>query len=460
MSRIIKVNDAFDNLPFTPYQIGVCLLCFVIVFLDGFDLTVIGVAVPKIAEALNVKPVEIGAALSIGQFGPMVGAVILGMVADRFGRKKTIFASALIFGFFTYMLAHITSTTDLALYRFLGGVGMGGAIPNALAFGSEYSPARSRTSTSLFMWAGMPFGSMIAAFAASWLLPNYGWQSVFIVGGIAPMIIAFAVLAFLPDSLHYLVSKGTDKSMAEARRILAKIDKDTPATADVQLTVVTQVKEKGGSVKALFTGDRLMTTIMIWLLFFTSFYLLWILFSWVPTLLKKSGATVEQYSIGFAFIHLGSFVAILVIGRLMDKFNKLTVVKYIFLGAFFAMLGFGYFSTGYPFIVVILVSILAGLFVNGGNSSLMGLASAIYPAEIRATGIGWAYGIGKIGSLFAPVVGGFYLSLNWSVFKICAVNGISALIVAIFVMILARHMKSSKTGEGAIMGSAAAPSTD
>jgi MFS transporter, AAHS family, 4-hydroxybenzoate transporter len=447
MSKSINVNEAFDNIALSPYQIGVCLLCFCIVFLDGFDLTVIGVAVPKIAEFLKVKPVEIGAALSIGQLGPMVGAIVLGMAADRYGRKKTMFFSALVFGFFTYMLSHITSTTDLAVYRFLAGIGMGGAIPNALAFGSEYSPAKSRTSISLFMWAGMPFGAMVAAFAASYLLPNYGWQSIFIVGGIAPIIIAFFVLIFLPDSLHHLVRTGTTKSIAKARKILARIDKASPVSADIELTVVSQIKEKGGSVMALFKGDRFMTTILLWILFFESFYLLWILFSWVPTLLKKSGASVEQYSIGFAFIHLGSVVAILCIGCLMDRFNKLNVVKYIFFCAFFAMLAFGYFATGYPFAVVIVVSILAGFFVNGGNSSLMGLASAVYPAEIRSTGIGWAYGIGKIGSLFAPVVGGLYITLEWSVFKICAINGLAALVIAIFVMLLQRHMRTTASGE-------------
>lgn len=447
MNRTVNVNEAFDNLPFTPYQTWICLLCFSIVFFDGFDLTVIGVAIPKIAEHLKVSPVEIGAALSIGQLGPMIGAVVLGMIADRYGRKKTMFFSALVFGFFTYMISHITSTTDLALYRFLSGVGMGGAIPNALAFGSEYSPARSRTTMSLFMWAGMPFGAMIAAFSASYLLPNYGWESIFIVGGIAPVIIAVLVLVFLPDSLHHLVRTGTTKSIAKAREILAKVDKASPLSANIELTVVSQVKEKGLSIKALFTGDRFMTTILLWVLFFESFYLLWILFSWVPTLLKKSGASVQQYSIGFAFIHLGSVVAILCIGRCMDRFNKLNVVKYIFICAFFSMIAFGYFATGYPFAVVIVVSVLAGLFVNGGNSSLMGLASAVYPAEIRATGIGWAYGIGKIGSLFAPVVGGLYLSLEWSVFKICAINGLAALVIAAFVMILQRHMRSSATGE-------------
>lgn len=442
MEKVINVNDAFDDLPFSFYQVWVCLICFSVVFFDGFDLTVIGVTIPKIAAHLNASPSEMGLAVSAGQFGPMIGAVIIGMLADRVGRKKTMFFCALVFGFFTFMIAHISSIEELALYRFLAGLGMGGAIPNALAFGSEYAPSRSRASLSLYMWAGMPTGAMIAAFSASYLLPHYGWQSVYYIGGIAPVVIGFMILLFLPESLHHLVRNGSSQALSQARRILGKIDKNSTIDSDVTFTVPDQSKEKGGSIKALFVGDRMLTTLLIWLLFYLSFYLLWILFSWVPSLLKESGATVQQYSMGFAFIHMGSVIACFCIGRCMSKFNKLNVVKVLFVGAFIAMLAFGHFSSS-SFYIVIIVSIFTGMLVNGGNSSLMGLASAVYPSEVRATGIGWAYGIGKIGSLIAPVIGGLYLERNWSVFKICAINGSSALVIAIIVIILQRHMRNS-----------------
>jgi len=446
VEKVINVNEAFDDLPFSFYQIWVCLLCFSVVFFDGFDLTVIGVTIPKIATHLNASPAELGLAVSAGQLGPMLGAVIIGMLADRVGRKKTMFFCALVFGFFTFMISHISSVEELALYRFLAGLGMGGAIPNALAFGSEYAPSRLRASLSLYMWAGMPTGAMIAAFSASYLLPNYGWQSVYFIGGLVPVIIAFIILLFLPESLQHLVGSGSKKAMDKAYGILSRINQNLPSANNVKLTMPTTTKESKGSVKTLFTGDRMVTTLLIWLLFYLSFYLLWILFSWVPTLLKQSGATVQQYSMGFAFIHMGSVIACFCIGRCMSKFNKLNVVKYLFIGAFIAMLAFGYFSS-HSFYIVIVVSIFTGMLVNGGNSSLMGLASAVYPSEARATGIGWAYGIGKIGSLIAPVIGGLYLSRNWSVFKICAINGSSALVIAVIVIILQRYMRASASGE-------------
>lgn len=446
MEKVINVNEAFDDLPFSFYQILVCFLCFTVVFFDGFDLTVIGVTIPKMAEHLNASPAELGFAISLGQLGPMIGAIAIGMLADRVGRKKTMLLSALVFGFFTYMISHISSVPELAIYRFLAGLGMGGAIPNALAFGSEFAPSRARASLSLYMWAGMPTGAMIAAFSASYLLPHYGWQSVYYVGGLAPLGIAILIFFFLPESLHHLVRDGSEKALAKAHQIFARVDKSQTIDSGIQFSAPAVTKEKGGSVKALFAGDLKVTTLLLWLSFYLSFYLLWILFSWVPTLLKQSGATVQQYSLGFAFIHLGSVIACFCIGRCMGKYNKLNVVKFLFVGAFFAMLAFGYFSSS-VFYIVIVISIITGMLVNGGNSALMGMASAVYPSEIRATGIGWAYGLGKIGSLVAPVIGGLYLSRNWSVFKICAINGSSALIIAIVVIFLQRHMKASSSGE-------------
>ena len=442
-SKAIDVNSIFDDLPFSAYQIGICVLCFIVVFFDGFDLTVIGVAIPGMMAHLGVTPAEIGAAVSAGQLGPMVGAVILGIVADKYGRKKTMFASALVFGFFTYMTVHITSCTELGVYRFLAGLGMGGVIPNALAFGSEYAPSRLRAGLSLYMWAGMPTGAMIAAFAASYLLPHWGWTSVFYVGGLAPIVIAFLVLIILPESISHLVKSGKPE---QAKKIVRKIDKNSTLdlSADLRLEMPGEVKKSG--MKALFAGDYFKTTSLLWLLFFLSFYLLWVLFSWVPTLLKQAGATTEQFSIGFAFIHMGSVIACLCIGTLMSKFNKLNVVKYLFLGAFVAMIAFGYFASQ-AFVIVLVVSIFTGMLVNGGNSSLMGLASAVYPSEVRGSGIGCAYGIGKVGTLIAPLAGGLYLQYGWSVLKICAVNSVCAIIIFAIVGILQKHMRQSAGGE-------------
>src|SRR5271157_5437441 len=157
-SRRVSVTEVLDSSPFTSYQVLVGILCFCCTLFDGFDLTLIGLAVPKIAEYLRVKPPALGLAISAGQFGPLIGAALLGMLADRIGRKRMLVACALAFGLFTVLCVFITSVGQLALFRFIGGLAMGGAVPTAIAFGAEYAPTRSRATLATAMYAGIPLG--------------------------------------------------------------------------------------------------------------------------------------------------------------------------------------------------------------------------------------------------------------------------------------------------------------
>jgi len=431
-AKRVCVSEIFDTGKITPIQIRVFLLCLCIVFFDGFDLVVISVALPKISAFLHVGMAGLGLAVGAGQLGPLVGAMVLGTMADRFGRKRMLLISAIIFGIFTIMIATITSVEQLALYRFLSGVGLGGAIPNALAFGCEYAPSKKRATFTTIMWTGMPLGSVISGFVAAWLLPHYGWQTLFWVGGVAPLLITLAVAPFLPESLEFLVRQGTNKSAIQ--KLVAKISPKLANDPDTEL-YVNDVKREGVPVKHLFTEGRAFTTLGIWLLFFLSFYLLWVLIAWTPTLLKKSGASVQQYSVAFAMLHVGSFITALVIGRLMDRFNLYKVLVVTFLLAFVSVCAFGYLSAA-PFLVIAVMAVVTGLFVNGGNTGLLALCTTSYPTSIRGSGVGWAYGLGKVGSMLGPVVGGFLLARGWSVMRICAVNGSSALIIVAVILVM------------------------
>ena len=232
-------------------------------------------------------------AVGAGQIGPLVGAIVLGMLADRLGRKRMLFICALIFGLFTWLTSYITSVEQLAACRLLAGIGLGGAIPNALSFGCEYAPSRLRASLTTMMWAGMPIGSIIGGLSAAYLLPVFGWQSLFFVGGVAPMLIGVLVALFLPESLAFLVRQGTDT--ARIRKIVARIAPALAADETVQIYSSEQ-KLAGAPVKHLFTEGRTVGTLLLWVLFFFSFYLLWIMLSWAPTLLRQSGATIRQYT--------------------------------------------------------------------------------------------------------------------------------------------------------------------
>ena len=438
MNRTVSITEIFDTNPFSPYQVWVCFLSFCIMFLEGFDMMIIGVALPKIADFLHSKPGALGLALSAGQVGPLVGAIAGGMVADRWGRKRTLFVSAIVFGVFTLMTAYITSVQELALLRFLAGIGLGGAIPNALAFGSEWAPSRLRTTLATTMYAGVAFGSTAAGLSAAYLIPAYGWQSLFFVGGIVPIIIGLLLGILLPETLDFLVRRGKDK--AKVRRIVCRI---APALGGDEGCEFYSIEKKlpGAPVKHLFREGRAFTTIMLWLCFLASFFLLWVILAWAPTLLRKSGATPQQYGIAFAALNFGSILATLLVGRLMDKVNPFNILKVAFILAFISVVVFGLFSTR-SLVIISIICVVMGFFVIGGNSGLMGLATVSYPSDIRGSGIGWAYGVGKIGSLLAPAVGGLLLSRNWSVTQICSTNALVALFVAVIVMILHGHVKS------------------
>ncbi len=440
----VSAREVFDGSPFSPYQVWVCFLCFCVTLLDGFDLTVIGVTLPKIRESLNASPSAIGLAVGAGQLGPLVGAIVLGMIADRVGRKRMLCISALIFGVFTWMTAYITSVEQLAIMRLIAGIGLGGAVPNALAFGCEYAPSRARATLTTMMYAGMAVGSIIGGLSGAFLMPVYGWQSLFIVGGITPIGIAILIAILLPESLEFLVRQGLDN--VRIRAIVSKINPSLGGDKDVQF-YSSEEKLPGIPVKHLFTGGRAFTTVLLWILFFLSFFLLWFLLTWATTLLRKSGASVQQFSIAFACINFGSFLATITIGRLMDKFNPFRTLIFAFIVAFISVVVFG-FTAGSDFIVVAIISVLTGFFVIGGNSGLMALCTISYPLDIRASGLGWAYAVGKVGSLLAPVTGGFLQGLDWSVPKICIAHAVAALLVAVCVVILQRHVAAASSPKG------------
>jgi MFS transporter, AAHS family, 4-hydroxybenzoate transporter len=435
-SRSVSVSEVLDSSPFTSYQVLVAMLCFCCTLLDGFDLTVIGVAVPKIAEYLRVKPPALGLAMSAGQFGPLIGAALLGMLADRIGRKRMLVACALAFGLFTVLCAFITSVGQLALFRFIAGLGMGGAVPTAIAFGTEYAPTRSRATVATAMYAGVPVGATVSGLGAVYLLPHYGWQSLFIMGGVIPIVIAILMALLLPESLTFLVRR--DKAQAKVRSIVAKIAPAFAKDKDVEFCS-TDKRRPGVPVKHLFLEGRATTTILLWISFFVGYYLIYLMLSWAPTLLRKGGASVQQYSMAFALINFGSAIATVTVGRLMDKAkNPYRILQGGFILGFLSLVAFGLFATS-PFIVIAAICVICGLFINGTVSGLVALVTLSYPTDITGSAVGWAYAIGRSGATLAPLIGGIFIGLNWTVFEIWGSNAVGALIIVGIIAILAAH---------------------
>ena len=432
-SRKVRVVEVLDANPVTsPFQLRICMICLLLIVLDGFDLFVIGVAAPKLAAFLHSKPSSLGLAMGASQIGGIIGAVILGMLADRIGRKWLVITCSLVFGLFTLLTVRIHTIQELAFLRLVAGLGLGGAVSNALAFGSEYAPSRLRKTFAAVMFAGMPMGALVGGLLAAWFIPQFGWQSLFLFGGLAPIVLAGFSIAILPESLEFLTAKGKDK--ARIRSIVAKIAPDLARDEEVEFCP-SEEKLPGAPLRNLFTEKRAPVTILFWLALAGSFYFVNILVLWEPWILHSAGATVTQYTLAYVAYNVGSPTGTIISGRLMDRYNPFLILPVGFTIGFFCLLAFGS-SLGSPFALIVVLSVFCGFFISGSQCGTMALATVSYPPDIRGTAVGWGYAAAKFGNWCAPVVVGYLLAAGWSGMKVCVTNALVGLFCALMILLL------------------------
>jgi AAHS family 4-hydroxybenzoate transporter-like MFS transporter len=426
-------NAVIDRARFGPLQFGVTALCFIIAMLDGFDTQSIAFVAPKIAEEWGLSPSSFGPIFAIGLLGLTVGAFTLSPAADKFGRKTVILFSTLLFGLFALLTAFATTMEELLIYRFITGIGLGAAMPNIIALTSEYGPARLRATLVTIMFCGFPLGSTIGGLLSTGLIATWGWQSVFVVGGILPVLLLPVLFFMLPESVRFLVAKGAPESR------IAPIVKKIDANASVQDFVDGLKHEqssaaKGFSVFQLFTEGRAPVTLLLWVAFFMNLLVMYFLVNWLPTLLKGAGLPLSMAILSTATLNLGGVVGAIVLGRMIDKLSPYLVLgtAYAASAAFIALLAFG----GTNLTVLLVGAALSGFGVVGAQIGCNALTAAVYPTNIRATGVGWALGVGRIGAIVGPLVGGVLLAQGWIPQNLILLAVVPAIIASVAVFVL------------------------
>jgi AAHS family 4-hydroxybenzoate transporter-like MFS transporter len=402
--------------------------------LDGFDTQAIAYVAPRITESWGLTPAAFGPIFSAGLIGLALGAFILSPLADRFGRKLILLISTAIFGVFALLTATAASMDQLLLLRLLTGLGLGGAMPNIIALTSEYSPSRLRATLVTIMFCGFPLGSTIGGLIAAPLMEAHDWQGVFVLGGVLPILLLPVLIVVMPESVRFLVARGAPQ--AKIAPIVRRLGLDVSAE-DFILEIKRQqatVTHKGASVLQLFAGRRALVTALIWVAFFMNLLVMYFLVNWLPTLLKEAGLPLKMAILSTAVLNLGGVVGALALGRLIDKFSPYVVLgsAYALSAAFISMIAYG--GTNLP--VLAAGAALAGFGVVGAQIGCNALTAAIYPTHIRASGVGWALGVGRLGAIVGPLVGGYLLAQQWAPQSIILAAVGPALIASIAVFAL------------------------
>lgn len=426
-------NAVVDRARFGPLQFGVTALCAVIAMLDGFDTQAIAYVAPRIAEDWGLTPSAFGPIFAVGLLGLTVGAFVLSPAADRFGRKTVILISTALFGLFALLTATSDTMNQLLAYRFLTGIGLGAAMPNIIALTSEYAPERLRATLVTVMFCGFPLGSTIGGLFSTWLIARYDWHSVFVVGGALPLLLLPVLMVSLPESVRFLVARGAPES--RIARIVRRMD-PTISTAECigQLKDEQSGAAKGFSVFQLFAQGRAPVTGLLWVAFFMNLLVMYFLVNWLPTLLKGAGLPLSMAILSTATLNLGGVVGAIVLGRLIDRFSPYIVLgsAYAASAAFIAVIAFG--DTHLP--TLLIGAALSGFGVVGAQIGCNALAASIYPTTIRATGVGWSLGVGRVGAIVGPLAGGFMLAGHWTPEAIILTAMVPALIAALAVFAL------------------------
>ncbi|MDB5848897.1 MAG: 4-hydroxybenzoate transporter [Rhodoferax sp.] len=390
----VDVQAFLNAHKFSGYQWMIFALCFTVVLLDGFDTAAIGYIAPSLIGEWGVSKPALAPVLSAALFGLAAGALSAGPLADKFGRKLVLTGSVLVFGVACAISGYATSLTELTVLRFVTGLGLGAAMPNAVTLTSEYCPDRQRAMITNAMFCGFPLGAAFGGFLASWMIPHWGWRSVLHLGGAAPLLLAVAMLLWLPESVRYLVARG--RPVTKVRRILAHISA-TAAQATAFVLSETRLVSGGQTGLAVVLSKRyLLGSVMLWLAYFMGLVIFYALINWMPILLKDAGMAPQKATLVSALFPLGGVGAVL-FGWLMDRFNanRIIAVGYALTAVSIYIVGQ---VVGQDWLLVAMVFV-AGAIMNTAQSSMPALAAAFYPTQGRATGVAWMLGIGRFGGI-------------------------------------------------------------
>lgn len=437
----VNVQTLLNEHPFSPFQWVIFALCFFIVLLDGFDTAAIGYIAPSLIKEWGVSKPALAPVLSAALFGLAAGALLAGPLSDRLGRKTVLVGSVLIFAVACLASGFAPDLTTLSALRFVTGLGLGAAMPNAVTLMSEYCPDSRRATLTNAMFCGFPLGAAFGGFLAAWMIPNFGWRSVLILGGAVPLVLVVLLVLLLPESVRYMVANG--QPVERIRAVLARIA--GPAVQAAKRFVLNETaahSDAKSGIGVVLSAPYRVGSLMLWVAYFMGLVIFYALINWMPVLFKDAGIDPKTGTLIAALFPLGGVGAVF-FGWLMDRFNanRIIATGYALTAVSIWAIGQTAGQVGW----LVLVVFIAGTMMNTAQSSMPALAAAFYPTRGRATGVAWMMAIGRFGGIAGSFLVAELSARQLSFGDIFAVMAIPGIIATAALML--KEFKRPKGGD-------------
>ena len=404
---VVPVSRLLDERGLSSFQIKLIIWSLFIVLIDGYDIAAIAFAAPSHAKELALNPGSLGPVFSASLIGILFGSALFGWVGDRYGRKAALVWSNLLFGVFTLAASFSTNLDQMFWLRLLAGLGIGGVIPNVVAINAESAPRKLRATLAIIAVGCVPIGGAIPGFVTAALVPQHGWQILFYIGGIAPIIIALVAQIGMPESIKYMTLHDSHRDKMTA--LIKVIRPDYAVPANAKFIIEDEKQFPGFNPAYLFRDGLALITPLLWLLFALNLMGYFYLLSWTPTLMTAAKLPPTTVALAGASLQVGGTIGALVLCWWLQRHRFLAIaIMFVFAVPVVGSIGFAGLTSQ---TAVLIATFFAGFLVLGIQSGINVVGAMIYPTSLRANGSGWELGIGRIGSIVGPLLGALLIGL-------------------------------------------------
>ena len=408
-ARTINIGELLENSQIGPLHIRVFALCMISLIMDGFDVQMMGYVGPALVRDWKINGSQLGPVFAAANFGVLIGALLLSMLADKIGRRPVLVGATLWFSAMTIITGYAQNMEQLLWLRFIGGIPMGCIIPNATALIGEFSPKGRKVTLMMCITVGFTGGAMLAGAVSLWLIPAFGWRSMFVFGGVIPLVIGVLMAWGLPESLQFLAVKKT--RLDQLARWLRQLD---PRIAIDHATrfIANEDSRSGVPIVHLFNEGRGPTTVLLWIVNFTNILILYSLSNWLPTIVTGMGYTLQTANLIATIMQGGGLIGTFGLAWLIAKKGFLPTLALTFALATVSIALIG--QPGLTLTALGVIVFVAGWCVVGGQPAINALSATFYPTYLRSTGVGAGLGVGRTGAIIGPYLGGILLAAQWT----------------------------------------------